>query len=41
LADGIMDAALLQVYETRFREPGQHGSRGRFPGAGGVSVWKM
>jgi glutathione S-transferase len=24
LADGIMDAALLQVYETRFREPGQH-----------------
>lgn len=24
LADGIMDAALLQVYETRFRDPGQH-----------------
>jgi glutathione S-transferase len=24
LADGIMDAALLQVYETRFREPGQY-----------------
>lgn len=24
LADGILDAALLQVYETRFREPGQH-----------------
>ncbi|WP_158818438.1 glutathione S-transferase N-terminal domain-containing protein [Methylocapsa sp. S129] len=24
LADGIADAALLQVYETRFREPGQH-----------------
>lgn len=24
LADGIMDAALLQVYETRFREPSQH-----------------
>jgi glutathione S-transferase len=24
LADGIMDASLLQVYETRFREPGQH-----------------
>jgi glutathione S-transferase len=24
LADGLMDAALLQVYETRFREPGQH-----------------
>lgn len=24
LADGIMDACLLQVYETRFREPGQH-----------------
>jgi glutathione S-transferase len=23
LADGIMDAALLQVYETRFREPAQ------------------
>ena len=23
LADGIMDAALLQVYETRYREPGQ------------------
>jgi glutathione S-transferase len=24
LADGIMDAALLQVYETRFREPSQY-----------------
>ncbi len=24
LADGIMDAALLQIYETRFREPGQY-----------------
>jgi glutathione S-transferase len=24
LADGIIDAALLQVYETRFREPAQH-----------------
>lgn len=24
LADGIMDASLLQVYETRFREPGQY-----------------
>src|SRR5260370_11448358 len=24
LADGIMDAALLQVYETRYREPGQY-----------------
>jgi glutathione S-transferase len=24
LADGIMDAAILQVYEARFREPGQH-----------------
>jgi glutathione S-transferase len=24
LADGIMDAALLQVYETRFRDPGQY-----------------
>jgi glutathione S-transferase len=24
LADGILDAALLQVYETRFRGPGQH-----------------
>jgi glutathione S-transferase len=24
LADGIMDAAVLQVYETRFREPGQY-----------------
>jgi glutathione S-transferase len=24
LADGIMDAALLQIYETRFREPQQY-----------------
>jgi glutathione S-transferase len=24
LADGMMDAALLQIYETRFREPGQY-----------------
>jgi glutathione S-transferase len=24
LADGIMDAAILQIYETRFREPGQY-----------------
>ncbi len=24
LSDGIMDAALLQVYETRFREPAQY-----------------
>jgi glutathione S-transferase len=27
LADGIMDAGLLQVYETRFREPAQYGAR--------------
>jgi glutathione S-transferase len=24
LADGLMDAALLQIYETRYREPGQY-----------------
>jgi glutathione S-transferase len=24
LADGVMDAALLQIYETRYREPGQY-----------------
>ncbi len=27
LADGITEAALLQVYETRFREPAQYGAR--------------
>lgn len=27
LADGIMDAALLQVYEARFREPAQFGAK--------------
>jgi glutathione S-transferase len=27
LADGIMDAALLQVYEQRMREPGERGAR--------------
>lgn len=27
LADGIADAALLQVYETRFREEGTHSTR--------------
>jgi len=27
LADGITDAALLQVYETRFREPAHHGRK--------------
>ena len=27
LADGITDAALLMVYESRFREPGSHSQR--------------
>ena len=27
LGDGLMDAALLQVYETRFREKEQHGAK--------------
>lgn len=27
LADGIMDASLLQVYETRFREPDRHNAK--------------
>ncbi|GLK70901.1 glutathione S-transferase family protein [Ancylobacter dichloromethanicus] len=27
LGDGIADAALLQVYESRFRDPGTHGAR--------------
>jgi glutathione S-transferase len=37
LADGIMDAALLQVYEGRFREPEHHSARWLEVQAGKVS----
>jgi glutathione S-transferase len=37
LADGLMDAALLQIYEQRMREPGERGARWLDHQAGKVS----